>query len=394
MAVGEPRVADNRNGAGKVAFTRRALMAGGIATLGAGSQALGADAKSLGDIVASFDRERERRRVPSISAALVEGGRVSLVQRGFRSAARGEPVGPATPYQAASISKTVAAMTAIALAASGKISLDADVANYLKRWKLPPLPERSQRPVTLRRLFGMTAGCNVPGYLGYAVGAALPTDIQILEGVPPANSPPVWIVTPPGTVRAYSGGGCQIGEVTMEDAVGQSFDQLAGQLILQPLGMTRSGFFQPPQKSQQSSLALAHDDAGRAIEGGWHVYPEYAAAGLWSTPADLARLILAIIAAHRGERTLFGDNGLAEMLGSVDDLGYGIGVALKGDGAQRIGMKRGNNLGFRSGLVACPASGQGAVVMTNGNGGEAVVDAVLDALAERFSWPVRAPWPE
>ena len=180
----------------------------------------------------------------------------------------------------------------------------------------------------------------------------------------------------------------------MEDAVGQSFDQLAEQLILQPLGMTRSGFFQPPQKSQQPSLALAHDDAGRAIEGGWHVYPEYAAAGLWSTPADLARIILAMIAAHKGERTLFGDNGLAEMFGSVDDLGYGIGVALKGEGAQRIAMKRGNNLGFRSGLVACPASGQGAVVMTNGNGGEAVVDAVLDALAERFSWPAREPWPE
>jgi CubicO group peptidase (beta-lactamase class C family) len=166
-------------------------------------------------------------------------------------------------------------------------------------------------------------------------------------------------------------------------------------LILRPLAMTRSGFFQPPEKSQQASLAQAHDDKGRAIEGGWHVYPEYAAAGLWSTPADLARIILAMIAAYRGEaKTVFGASGLAAMLTSVDGLGYGIGVALKGEGAQRIAMKRGNNLGFRSGLVACPASGQGAVVMTNGNGGEVIVDAVLDALAGRFAWPGRAPWPE
>ena len=105
--------------------------------------------------------------------------------------------------------------------------------------------------------------------------------------------------------------------------------------------------------------------------------------------------ILVMIAAHKGDaKTLFGADGLAAMLTSVDDLGYGIGVALKGDGAKVIAMKRGNNLGFRSGLVACPASGQGAVVMTNGNGGEPVVDAVLDALTERYRWPVRAPWPE
>lgn len=388
-------MAGDRDMVDKIAFTRRAVMLGGVAALAAGSHAHGAEEKPLADIVASFDREREQRQVPSISVALVEDGRVSLVARGYRNAARAESASPTTPYQAASISKTVAAMTAIALAASGKISLDADVTNYLKRWKLPPPPAKSSRPVTLRRLFGMTAGANVPGYLGYGADAKLPTDIQILEGAPPANSAAVRIITPPGTVRAYSGGGCQIAEVAMEDAVGQSFDDLAARLILRPLGMTGSGFFQPPDKAQRAFFAHAHDDSGRAIAGGWHVYPEHAAAGLWSTPSDLAKIILAMIAAQKGDaKTLFGADGLAAMLTSVDDLGYGIGVALKGDGAQRIAMKRGNNLGFRSGLVACPASGQGAVVMTNGNGGEAVVDDVLDALAARYRWPARAPWPE
>src|SRR5262245_21880071 len=251
--------------ADKIVFTRRAVMLGGVAALAGGSHAHGAEEKPLADIVASFDREREQRHVPSISVALVEEGRVSLLARGYRNAARGQPASPATPYQAASISKTVAAMTAIALASSGKLSLDADVANYLKRWKLPPLPAKSPRPVTLRRLFGMTAGANVPGYLGYAVGARLPTDIQILEGAPPANSAAVRIVTPPGTVRAYSGGGCQIAEVAMEDAVGQSFDDLAARLILRPLGMARSGFFQPPDAAQRAFFAHAHDDSGRAI---------------------------------------------------------------------------------------------------------------------------------
>ena len=69
-------------------------------------------------------------------------------------------------------------------------------------------------------------------------------------------------------------------------------------------------------------------------------------------------------------------------------------MALAGAGRARIAMKRGNNAGFRGGLVACPFTGQGAVVMTNGNNDEVIVNGVLDALARRYKWPVHAPWPE
>jgi CubicO group peptidase (beta-lactamase class C family) len=375
-------------------LTRRAVLAG--LALGPGVAAsYGAEAKSLDDIVASFDRERQRRGVPSISVALVEDSRVSLCQRGSRSTSRNDAVDAATPYQAASISKTVAALTALALSNAHRVSLDADVSAYLKRWRLPPQPAVAPQPVSLRRLFGMTAGCNVPGYAGYPAGAPLPDIVGIVAGEPPANSLPVRIVTPPGTVRAYSGGGCEVAQLAMEDVTGKSFAALAGELILRPLGMSRSGFFQPPDESQHALFALAHDDAGKQVKGGWHIYPELAAAGLWSTPSDLARIILAMIASAKGDRrTVLGANGSEMILSSVDNLGYGFGVALKGEGTRRIAMKRGNNFGFRSGLVACPGSGQGAVVMTNGNGGEPVVDAVLDAFAERYRWPQRAPWPE
>jgi CubicO group peptidase (beta-lactamase class C family) len=384
----------DRIGVSRVALTRRDLLTG-IAAVAGASTACAAEAGTLADIVASFDGERRRRGVPSISAALVEGGRISLQQRGLRSASHGDRVGPQTLYQAASISKTVAALTALALSSGNRVSLDTDVSTYLKRWHLPPLPTVTPKPVTLRRLFGMTAGCDVPGYLGYPANTALPDDIQILDGVAPANSLAVRIVTPPGTVRAYSGGGCQVAQVVIEDAVGGSYAALARELALRPLAMRHSGFFQPPNQAQAASFAVAHDRSGHEIAGAWHVYPELAAAGLWSTPSDLARIILAMIAAQRGDAaTVLGANGLATMLTSVDDLGYGLGVALAGEGPTRIAMKRGNNLGFKNGLVACPATGQGAVVMTNGDDGEPIVDALLDALAARYRWPARAPWPE
>jgi CubicO group peptidase (beta-lactamase class C family) len=137
--------------------TRRTFLAGMAALVGVPA-ARGAEGDALGDIVASFDAELKKRGVPSISVALVEGGRITLAQRGVRSAARSEPVGPETRYQAASMSKTIAALTALKLAVDKRVSLDDDVARYLKRWQLPGLPPGAQKPATLRRLFGMTAG--------------------------------------------------------------------------------------------------------------------------------------------------------------------------------------------------------------------------------------------
>ena len=362
--------------------------------IGAGA-ARGAETNDLRELVASFDGERMALGVPSISVALVEDGRISLVQRGVKSTSSGVPVGPETRYQAASMSKTVAAITALSLSIEGRVSLDEDVAHYLKRWQLPELPPGSTRPVTLRRLFGMTAGCNVPGFPGYLVGVPPPDDVQILQGGPPANTSRVIIERSPGTVRAYSGGGCQVGQVALEDATGQSFVALVEQHVLRPLRMEHSAFWQPPAAAEITELAAGHFQDGREIIGEWNVYPEYAAAGLWSTPADLAQLIIAMAKAAKGDSTTpFAARGLDEVLTNVDGLGYGLGVALVGAGRDRIAMKRGNNAGFRGGLIACPFTGQGAVVMTNGNNGEVIVNSVLDALARRYQWPAHAPWPE
>lgn len=347
---------------------------------------------ALREVVAQFDAARARRGVPSVSVALVEGGRIHVQARGLADAARGTPATPATLYQAASISKTIGGLTALALAERGAVALDADVSGVLRRWRLPPLPEGSTQPVTLRRLFGMTAGCNVPGYAGYAPGVPLPDALQILDGRPPANSPAVRIATPPGRERHYSGGGCQVAQQVLEEASGRPFALLVADHVCGPLGMARSGFRAPAGRARKAA-ARAHDGQGRVLAGGWHLYPELAAAGLWSTPADLARLVVAMGRAGRGAPApVVGGAGLSTLLGSVDGLGYGLGIARAADG--RAGFKRGNNAGFRSALLAAPDTGQGAVVMTNGDDGEAIVDALLDALAVRFGWPVRAPWPE
>jgi CubicO group peptidase (beta-lactamase class C family) len=283
------------------------------------------------------------------------------------------------------MSKTVAALTALKLSIDKRVALDEDVTHYLKRDKAGDAAAavRHDRRLQRARLFRLCRRCRAAGRC---------SDPARCE---PCQFTAVVIARAPGSVRAYSGGGCQIGQVVLEDATAQPFGDLVEALVLRPPGMEHSAFWQPPKASEMAQLAIAYDRNGREVPGDWHVYPEFAAAGLWSTPSDLARLIVAMANAAKGDKTtLFGERGLGEFLTSADNLGYGLGVALAGSARHRVAMKRGNNLGFRGGLVACPGSGQGAVVMTNGDGGEPVVDAVLDALARRCKWPVRAPWPE
>lgn len=364
------------------AIPRRALLGALGAVAAAGSPpAAGFDAGVLARILADVGGQPARLAAPSISVAVVAGGRTLCDATGQADASTARAAHPGTLYQAASISKFIAALTALTLARSGVVALDADVTGILRRWRLPDSPPGSRVPVTLRRLFGMTSGCDVPGFGGYAVDASLPDELAILDGTPPANSPPVRIVTPPGTVEAYSGGGCQVAQLVMEDAAGQGFADLVDERLLRPLGMTRTQYRWP---ASALDAAVAHDASGRPVPGGGHVYPELAAAGAWSTPGDLARIVTALIEAAAGGGGLFGPADLVEVLTNVDGLGYGFGTALL-DGGRGL-MKRGNNLGFRSGLLACPRERWGCVVMTNGDRGEPVVDAVLTRIAGAMGW--------
>lgn len=177
---------------------------------------------------------------------------------------------------------------------AGKLSLDADVNQHLKSWKLPPNPFIEESPVTLRGLLTHSAGVTVPGFRGYETGSRVPTLFQILDGEPPANSPPIRVDMTPGKMWRYSGGGFLIAEQMMTDVTGTPFATLMQEWVLRPLGMKRSTYTQPLPAELLAQAALAHRADGTVLPGGAHVYPELGAAGLWSTPSDLARYAIAI----------------------------------------------------------------------------------------------------
>src|SRR6476619_2396787 len=133
----------------------------------------------------SLDEALKLLDIPSASLALIDEGRIAF------ASAYGKDATPDTVYQAASLSKFVAAIGAMRLAEDGTLDLDQGVNDKLTSWRVPSNALDATHKVTLRGLLSMTGGIGVPGFLGYEAGASLPTLVEILDGAPPANSPPV-----------------------------------------------------------------------------------------------------------------------------------------------------------------------------------------------------------
>ncbi|MGU3496454.1 serine hydrolase domain-containing protein [Xanthobacteraceae bacterium A53D] len=319
--------------------------------------------------------------VPSVSLAVIEGGKLAW------AGALGSD-SSASSYQAASLSKFVTAVGVMRLVEQGKLNLDADVNTQLTSWKVPDSPLTKGHPVTLRGLLSMTAGINVPGYMGYAPGSRIPNLKQILDGAQPANSPAVKVEKVPGSSYAYSGGGYEIIQQLVEDVTRLPFATAMEALVLKPAGMEDSFFRQPPPKERSYSLALGHDAHGAAMLGGWRVMPELAAGGLWSTPTDLARLLVLVSAAWRGETNPLLRQETARAMFAPQNKGpYGLGAAVRGEGAELVVMKRGQNPGFQCYMLVFPETGQGLVVMTGADNGTALAEALVRRTATVFGWP-------
>jgi len=336
------------------------------------------------------DRMRELG-VPAVSVAVVSGGRIEWAKAWGAADREGElAADTATLFQAASISKPVAAIGVLRLVREGRLELDGDVNGWLKSWRLPANGFTAREKVTLRRLLSHSAGTTVHGFGGYAAGSPLPTVVQVLDGAGPANSAAVRVDTVPGAMWRYSGGGTTIVQLMMTDATGAEFTELMRTLVLEPVGMRRSTYAQPLPVSARPFAATGYRSDGRAVAGGYHTYPEQAAAGLWTTPSDLARLAIEVQRALRGESALL-DREMAEEMLRPESGEYGIGFAVSGDGDARIFSHTGSNAGFRASFLAYARRGEAVVVMTNSDAGGGLAGEIARAVADVYGWPSPRP---
>lgn len=324
----------------------------------------------------------ESLRVPAVSIAVFTDGEIEWARAyGMADVAEERPATPQTLFQAASISKPVAATAALRLVESGALELDEDVNGWLRSWHVPDNQYSEQRPVTLRHLLTHTGGLTVHGFPGYARSAAIPSAVQVLNGE--GNTDPVVVDTVPGSVWSYSGGGYTVVQVLLEDVTGRRFPDVMDSLVLGPASMTASTYGQPLPAERHAEAATGYRQDLTEVEEKWHVYPEMAAAGLWTTPGDLARWAMAIQRAYDRGGILSRD--IARQMLTPGRGNYGLGVAIRNE-APFFGHD-GSNEGFRCLVQASMAGGHGVAVMTNSDNGGALMQEILVTVADEYGWP-------
>jgi CubicO group peptidase (beta-lactamase class C family) len=348
--------------------------------------------KGAASIAYALAERMAHYNVPGVSIAVVDSGRL-VWARGFgvKEAGTTDSVTRTTLFQAASISKPVAATGMLRLVQEGKLALDAPVNDFLTSWKLPDNRFQVTEQVTLRRIASHHAGLTVHGFPGYAVTDSIPSVPQILDGAKPANTAAVRVDTTPGAIIRYSGGGTTIEQLAMTDVTGEPFPALMKRLVLDPFGMRESTFEQPLPAARSSQAAAGHRSNGQMVNGRWHIYPEMAPAGLWTTPSDLLEWAMGIAAARAGTANAVLSKETATAMLTPQNAEFGIGPAVRGSGATEQFGHGGANEGYRAQFTYFPALGKGAAVMTNGDGGSALAQEILFAIAAEYGWPDFAP---
>jgi CubicO group peptidase (beta-lactamase class C family) len=328
-------------------------------------------------------------KVPGVSIAFFENGQVTWTRvYGFADVASGRRVTTETLFQSASISKPAAALAVLRLVQEGKLNLDEDVNLKLRSWKIPENEFTKQEKVTLRRILSHSAGMNIRRFPGYASGEALPTTVQILNGEKPANTEPIRVDTVPGTIWRYSGGGYVAMQLLLSDVTHTDVPQLLDEMVLRPIGMTRSTFEEPLPKRWWDSAATPYREDGRPVKGGWHTYPEITPAALWSTPSDIARMAIEVQNEYAGKSNKILSSGMMHQMLTHQKDDWGLGFALEAPGHKLRFSHGGSNEGFRCTLQAyTEAPGQGIVIMTNGDQGWNLLNEILRAVSREYGWP-------
>lgn len=328
-------------------------------------------------------------KVPGVSVAVIRNGSVAWA-KGFGVLQVGKPdlVDTQTVFSVGSVSKVGAAAVTLRLVDAGMLDLDRDVNGYMKRWQVPANPYTLVRPVTLRGILSHSAGFTVHGFGDFQPGATLPNVIDTLEGRAPATHEPVRVVFVPGERFQYSGGGTTVEQLVIEETTGLDFPSAARRYVFEPLGMARSTYVNP-LPPEHGNIAKAHGEDGqpRALPRGYEAMPETAASGLWTTPSDYAKLVIAFIQSYRGQADSFLKAATArQMMTEVGRSLVGLGPFLEGEGQDRRFFHGGANDSYRAYMEGHMVTGNGVIIFTNGANGSSLTPEVRRAVAASEGW--------
>jgi CubicO group peptidase (beta-lactamase class C family) len=339
----------------------------------------------------------EYYKVPGVSIAVINDDRIEWTKvYGTMDVNSGAPVTTETIFEAASTSKFITSAIALHFVQSGLIDLDTNVNDYLKSWQIPDNEFTKDEKVTLRRLLTHRAGMPTTDYSTRGVG--IPTLIDILNGAPPAANKPAIPEFVPGSRWQYSNVGYDVIQLLLEDVSGKPFQEIAEELVFEPLGMSNSTFVYPLDSGKKKHEAMPHDAEGISREPGM-VQAALAHGGLTTTPTDLAAFTLEMIRSYQGKsETILSQTTTQQLFtieSDIDDQTKaffpapafdGLGVFLVGEGKDLAFTHPGTNFpGFTSWLIGWPERGTGVVILTNGIQGHSLSMEIISAVHREYN---------
>ena len=297
------------------------------------------------------------------------------------------PVTPKTLFQAGSISKSLNSIGVLELVEQKKIDLYTDINTYLRSWKFPYDSLSKGKKITVANLLSHTAGLTVHGFGGYEKGEAIPTVVQVLDGKKPANSAAVRSMYAPGLKYEYSGGGTTISQLIIMDITNGPYDKYMYNNVLKPLGMTSSTYQQPPVDKKPELLSTAYYPDGKKVPGRYHIYPEQAAAGLWTNPTDLCKYVIETQLALEGKsRRVLSQEMTKLRLTPYIDMNAAFGAFIDDYDGTKYFEHGGVDEGFISQYYGSLEGGNGVVIMTNTSSGGSIIPEIINSVAKVYGF--------
>lgn len=312
----------------------------------------------------NIKRKMEEYQIAGVSMVLIEGAEISRTDC-FGSLEIGSTrrVEQASIFNACSISKFFTSMLVMTLSEQGILHIDEDVSKHLSTRIVPA--KFSNEFITLRHLLCHQSGIEDPsngfGELNPLWGK--PAMKELLEGVTPYCSSLVEAKVEPGREFCYSDAGYCMIQLVIENVLGKSFQEVIREYLFQPLRLIDSTYDLPSIRTQ---FSCGHMKANRLVEGKYPIYPYPAASGLWTTPTDVAQLVMELMFALKGKGNLLSSFAAQEMIKPQGGKDWaGLGVFLD-PGCEKIEISSlGWGVGFQCMMVANPYEETGLVIMTN-----------------------------
>ncbi len=340
-----------------------------------------------GDAPYSIQQDMQDNHVYGVSIAVIHNYKIEWAKGyGYADDSLKIPVTVQTLFQAASLSKSLNAVGVLKLVQDKKLDLYADINNYLTSWKFPYDSLSKGKKISTANLLSHTAGLNLHGFEGYSSTHAIPTVVEILNGTKPANSPAIKSAYAPGLKSEYSGGGIVISQMIVMDITHEPYDKYMYANVLKPLGMTSSTYTQPPVNVKPALLATGYRPNGKEIPGKFHIYPEQAAAGLWTNPTDLAKYIIETQLAYEGKSSKVLNQQMTKLrLTPYIDSQAALGTFVTDMDSTKYFSHSGANEGFRCIYYGSFEGGNGVVVMVNSDNGN-INNDIVNSVAKVYGF--------